>query len=140
MKLPVRVIGAWEEMKWALKCLCLTHRAGSELRARFLLTPCGCPVLPPHWMEASGPRQAGLAPCPAGRLPRPGPEGSLGWQEEQGGGWAHTRSPVQCWPGLSPGARTGAIRSACHLLQKGGLWFLKIGCSGWKRCLGSYFR
>lgn len=92
MKLPVRVTGAWEEMKWALKCLCLTHRAGSELRARFLLTPCGCPVLLPHWTQASWPRQAGLAPCPAGRLPRPGPEGSLGWQEQQGGGWAHTRS------------------------------------------------
>ena len=91
MKLPVRVIGAWEEMKWALKCLCLTHRAGSELRARFLLTPCGCPVLPPHWTQASWPCQAGLAPCPAVRLPRPGPEGSL-WLAG-GAGWglgAHT--------------------------------------------------
>ena len=29
--------------------------------------------------------------CLAGHLPRPGPEGSLGWQEEQGGGWRSRR-------------------------------------------------
>lgn len=42
-----------------------------------------------------------LALCLAGHLPRPCPEGLLSWQEEQGGGWAHT----------SPGSVLAALRA-----------------------------
>lgn len=121
MKLPERVTGAWEETKRALKGLCLTHRAGSELRACFLLTPANvCSCLP------AGQRRAGPVPSRAPPPPRPRGLARLAGGARWGLG---THVP---WVGAgraqSPGAWTGAVRSACHLLQKGGPWFLKISC------------
>lgn len=147
MRLHVHIIEDLSGKKMKLapkKTACLTHWAGSELHISrsvllpggnlLLAYPCRCPALPPRWTEASWPTRRSWLSAQQGTSPAWALRARAQGGADMGAGHTHIS-----WfgAGQGPGARTLAVRTACHLLLKGGCRFLKISCSGWKHWLGS---